>query len=125
VVSQLIVGLARWLEGYLQAYLARSDRVNISRSPAKLKISSKANRCQIAISNINSTFSVSMNYRTDPLQTEIVFFLAEQARAKTWTDVELSQAFSSATRSEAIYRFRRLMSYVRSGTDDNRDKEKY
>jgi ATP-dependent helicase/nuclease subunit A len=110
----LTVGLARWLGGYLQAY--RSKKRDQSQLDFTDLLLETRNLLKTNL-DVRRYFQHKFDFLcldelqdTDPLQTEIVFFLAErEARAKTWTDVELSPAklFLVGDPQQAIYRFRR------------------
>ena len=110
----LTVELARWLEGYLRAYSEKkrdhsqldfTDLLVGTRDLLKMNL------------DVRRYFQRKFDFLyvdelqdTDPLQAEIVFFLAErEPRAKIWTEVELhpGKLFLVGDPQQAIYRFRR------------------
>ncbi len=108
------VGLAHWLEGYLRAYREKKqERSQLDFTD--LLISTR----DLLKTNLDvrryfqrkfDVLCVDELQDTDPLQAEIVFFLAERdARAKRWTEVELQpgKLFLVGDPQQAIYRFRR------------------
>ena len=110
----LTVGLAHWLEGYLRAYREKKqERSQLDFTD--LLISTR----DLLKTNLDvrryfqrkfDVLCVDELQDTDPLQAEIVFFLAErEARAKSWTEVALhpGKLFLVGDPQQAIYRFRR------------------
>lgn len=108
------VGLAHWLEGYLRAYREKKqERSQLDFTD--LLISTR----DLLKTNLDvrryfqrkfDVLCVDELQDTDPLQAEIVFFLAERdTRAKLWTEVELhpGKLFLVGDPQQAIYRFRR------------------
>jgi ATP-dependent helicase/nuclease subunit A len=110
----LTVELARWLEGYLRAYhekkrdrsqLDFTDLLVVTRDLLKTNLDVRR-----YFQHKFDFLCVDELQDTDPLQAEIVFFLAErEPRAKTWTEVDLhpGKLFLVGDPQQAIYRFRR------------------
>ena len=104
----------QWLKGYLQAYddkkreqsrLDFTDFLLVTRD-----LGSRLTLTSGAIFNAGSIVLVDELQDTDPLQAEIVFFLAEQEpRASEWIDVALrpGKLFLVGDPQQSIYRFRR------------------
>ena len=110
----LSIGLVQWLEGYLQTYSEKkheqsqldfTDLLLVTRDLVKTNL------------DVRRYFQRRFDYLlvdefqdTDPLQAEIVFFLAEQEpRASEWMDVTLrpGKLFLVGDPQQSIYRFRR------------------
>jgi ATP-dependent helicase/nuclease subunit A len=110
----LTVGLAHWLEGYLHAYREKKQECSqldftdlLINTRNLLKTNLDARRY---FQRKFDVLCVDELQDTDPLQAEIVFFLAErEARAQIWTEVELhpGKLFLVGDPQQAIYHFRR------------------
>ncbi len=110
----LTVGLAHWMEGYLQAYREKKqqhcsldflDLLVILRDVLKQNYELR----RYFQRKFDFLF-VDEVQDTDPLQAEIVFFLAEdQPQAEHWTQVTLrpGKLFLVGDPQQSIYRFRR------------------
>jgi ATP-dependent helicase/nuclease subunit A len=110
----LTVDLSHWLEGYLHAYREKkqersqldfTDLLISTRDLLKTNLDARR-----YFQRKFDVICVDELQDTDPLQAEIVFFLAERdARAKLWTEVELypGKLFLVGDPQQAIYRFRR------------------
>ncbi len=110
----LTVGLAHWMEGYLQAYWVRKqqgcsldflDLLVILRDVLK-----QNHEMRRYFQRKFDFLFVDEVQDTDPLQAEIAFFLAEdQPKAEDWTQVTLrpGKLFLVGDPQQSIYRFRR------------------
>ena len=110
----LSVGLARWLDGYLRAYQEKKrerssldfvDLLLLTRNLLKQNLEVRR-YCQWKFHFL----LVDEFQDTDPLQAEIIFFLAErEPRAAEWTAVTLQpgKLFLVGDPQQSIYRFRR------------------
>lgn len=110
----LTVNVAQWLKGYLRAYhdkkqersqLDFTDLLISTRNLLKTNLDVRR-----YFQRKFDVLCVDELQDTDPLQAEIVFFLAErEARARHWTEVELhpGKLFLVGDPQQAIYRFRR------------------
>ena len=110
----LTVGLAHWMEGYLQAYQAKKrqrcsldflDLLVILRDVLK-----QNHELRRYFQRKFDFLFVDEVQDTDPLQAEIAFFLAEdQPQAEHWTQVTLrpGKLFLVGDPQQSIYRFRR------------------
>jgi ATP-dependent helicase/nuclease subunit A len=113
-LHNLSVGLVQWLEGYLQAYddkkreqsrLDFTDLLLVTRDLVKTNLDVRR-----YFQRRFDCLLVDEFQDTDPLQAEIVFFLAEQEpRASEWIDVALrpGKLFLVGDPQQSIYRFRR------------------
>ena len=110
----LSIGLVRWLSGYLQAYSEKkreqsqldfTDLLLITRDLVKTNLDVRR-----YFQRRFDCLLIDEFQDTDPLQAEIVFFLAEQEpRASEWQDVTLrpGKLFLVGDPQQSIYRFRR------------------
>ena len=110
----LTVGLAHWMEGYIQAYRAKKkqhcsldflDLLVILRDVLK-----QNHELRRYFQRKFDFLFVDEVQDTDPLQAEIAFFLAEdQPQAEHWTQVTLrpGKLFLVGDPQQSIYRFRR------------------
>jgi len=110
----LTIGLVRWLEGYLRAYTEKkreqsqldfTDLLLVTRGIVKTNLDVRR-----YFQRRFDCLLVDEFQDTDPLQAEIVFFLAEQEpRAPEWTAVTLrpGKLFLAGDPQQSIYRFRR------------------
>lgn len=114
VTHNLTVALTRWLAGFLQAYDEKKQEQNgldftdlLIRTRDLLAHHLEARRY---FQDKFDFLLVDEFQDTDPLQAEIVFFLAERTpRAADWTAVELQpgKLFLVGDPQQSIYRFRR------------------
>ena len=113
-LHDLIVELVRWLDGYLQAYQAikrRRGEVDFLDLLVMMRDGLKQNR------ELRRYFQRKFDFLlvdevqdTDPLQAEILFFLAEdRPRTDDWSQVALQagKLFLVGDPQQSIYRFRR------------------
>ena len=110
----LSIGLVQWLEGYLQTYSEKkreqsqldfTDLLLVTRDLVKTNLDVRR-----YFQRRFDCLLVDEFQDTDPLQAEIVFFLAEQEpRASEWMDVTLrpGKLFLVGDPQQSIYRFRR------------------
>ncbi len=110
----LSVGLTRWLDGYLRAYQEKKrersaldfvDLLLLTRNLLKHDLDVRR-YCQWKFHFL----LIDEFQDTDPLQAEIIFFLAErEPRASDWTAVTLQpgKLFLVGDPQQSIYRFRR------------------
>lgn len=110
----LLTGLARWLEGYLRAYDAKKrERSCLDFTNLLLVTRDLLRRDRETRRFLQRRFHfllVDEFQDTDPLQAEIIFFLAErEPRADDWTTVVLQpgKLFLVGDPQQSIYRFRR------------------
>jgi ATP-dependent helicase/nuclease subunit A len=113
-LHNLSLGLVRWLEGYVRAYndkkreqsqLDFTDLLLLTRDLLKSNLDVRR-----YFQRRFDCLLVDEFQDTDPLQAEIVFFLAEQEpRAARWFDVTLrpGKLFLVGDPQQSIYRFRR------------------
>jgi len=110
----LCVAITEWLGGYLGAYdRAKAQRGVLDFTDLLLKardllLHNRAVRGQLQ--RRYQALLVDEFQDTDPLQTEIVFFLAERTpRATVWREVEVTpgKLFLVGDPKQSIYRFRR------------------
>ncbi len=110
----LTVGLAHWMEGYLQAYWVKKQQccsLDFLDLLVVLRDVLKQNHEMRRYFQHKFDFLfVDEVQDTDPLQAEIAFFLAEdQPQAEHWTQVTLrpGKLFLVGDPQQSIYRFRR------------------
>lgn len=113
-LHNLTIGLVQWLDGYLHAY-AEKKREQSQLDFTDLLLVTR----DVVTTNLDvrryfqrrfDGLLVDEFQDTDPLQAEIVFFLAEQEpRASEWTAVTLrpGKLFLVGDPQQSIYRFRR------------------
>ncbi len=115
----LSVELIRWLSGYVAYYQQKKqqqgllDFTDLLLFTRNLLRSNKEIRR--ALQQRYNSILVDEFQDTDPLQAEVVFFLAEDgARAEAWTAVELKpgKLFVVGDPCQSIYRFRRADTMV-------------
>lgn len=114
MLHNLTVGLANWLGGYLRAYQARKQHQGSLDFPDLLVLMRnglKQNRELRRYFQRRFDFLLVDEVQdTDPLQAEILFFLAEdQPQTERWTQVALraGKLFLVGDPQQSIYRFRR------------------
>lgn len=110
----LSVGLVRWLDGYLSAYQEKKRERSTLDFVDLLLLTRNLLRHNLDVRRYYQWkfhfLLVDEFQDTDPLQAEIIFFLAEQEpRASAWTSVTLQpgKLFLVGDPQQSIYRFRR------------------
>ena len=114
MLHNLTVGLAGWLGGYLRAYQAKKQQqgsLDFLDLLVLMRDGLKHNRELRRYFQRRFDFLLVDEVQdTDPLQAEILFFLAEdQPRTEDWTQVALraGKLFLVGDPQQSIYRFRR------------------
>ena len=114
LLHNLTVGLAGWLGGYLRAYQAKKQQqgsLDFLDLLALMRDGLRRNRELRRYFQRRFDFLLVDEVQdTDPLQAEILFFLAEdQPRTEDWTQVALraGKLFLVGDPQQSIYRFRR------------------
>lgn len=110
----LAVELTRWLTGYVAYYQQKKREQGLLDFTDLLLLTRDLLRSNKEVRRVlqqrYSFILVDEFQDTDPLQVEVVFFLAEDgARAEDWTEVELKSGklFVVGDPCQSIYRFRR------------------